>query len=91
MNEIFNSVKVGTVNGNSVYFRSVANFEAQFHSHDSTEEMFIVQSGTLYVDLESDSILLHAGDSFTVPVGVKHRTRAKALTTVIVVSKGLDA
>jgi len=88
---MFESKKIAVINGNDVYEREMDNFQAEFHSHQQTQEMFFVLSGKLFIDLETDTIQLTAGQSYTVSVGVKHRARVQELTKAIVVSRGLKA
>ena len=43
-----------------------------WHSHDNEDELFYVLHGTLRIELEQRTVVLHAGDSFVVPKGVRH-------------------
>lgn len=88
---MFKSEKIAEVNGNDTYARELENFQAGFHVHPDTDEMFLVLSGQLFVDLENGTIKLTAGQAYTVRSGVKHRTRVKERTKAIVISKGLAA
>ncbi len=62
-------------------------FEGEFHwhHHDREDELFLVLSGKLLLDLEGRTIELMPNQGFTVPKGVEHRTRAKERTVVIMV------
>jgi mannose-6-phosphate isomerase-like protein (cupin superfamily) len=59
--------------------------EFHWHKHDSEDEFFHVVSGRLVIDLEGRSVELDAGQGFTVPRGVVHRTRAPERTVVLMV------
>ena len=62
-------------------------FEGEFHwhKHDREDEFFFVVSGTLLLDLEEGTMELTPGQGYTVPRGVRHRTRAKERTVVLMV------
>ncbi|MEP1231166.1 MAG: cupin domain-containing protein [Litorimonas sp.] len=55
-----------------------------FHSHDTSDETFIILEGELNMDREGlPSLSLTAGDVVTIPKGVKHRTRTQSISKVI--------
>lgn len=84
----FRSFFIGTVNGNVIYSRYFENFETKFQAHSSTDEMLIVQAGTLYIDIKNARTLrLSDGNSYVVPAGVTYRLRAEKLTRVLVIRK----
>jgi len=62
-------------------------FEGEFHwhKHDREDEMFFVVSGRLLLDLEDGTVELAPSQGYTVPRGVRHRTRAKERTVVLMV------
>jgi mannose-6-phosphate isomerase-like protein (cupin superfamily) len=45
-----------------------------WHVHPNSDEIFIGLEGTVILELEHQRIGLSAGQMFTVPKGVKHRT-----------------
>lgn len=47
-----------------------------WHVHDDTDEVFLVVSGRLVVELRDRRAELSAGDVFVVPKGVEHRPDA---------------
>jgi mannose-6-phosphate isomerase-like protein (cupin superfamily) len=53
------------------------------HVHEDTDEIFIVLSGRLHLDLPDRSISLDPLDIFTVPRGVRHRPRAEPGTRIL--------
>jgi mannose-6-phosphate isomerase-like protein (cupin superfamily) len=58
-------VKVGKLKGDFVW-----------HTHDDTDELFIVNNGTLRVDLREGPVFVNGGQMFIVPKGVEHLTHA---------------
>lgn len=62
-------------------------FEGEFHwhKHDREDEFFFVVSGEIYLDFEGETVVLKAGQGYTVTRGVLHRTRADRRATVLMV------
>jgi mannose-6-phosphate isomerase-like protein (cupin superfamily) len=53
----------------------------RWHYHPTSDELFIVVSGCLAIDLEGGrEIRLHPWQCVTIPAGVRHRTRAVGRT-----------
>ena len=51
--------------------------EYRWHRHPRSDEMFLVLEGALYIDLDGGrTVTVHPGELFTIPAGVRHRTRA---------------
>jgi mannose-6-phosphate isomerase-like protein (cupin superfamily) len=57
--------------------------EFHWHHHDREDELFFVLSGRLLVDLEDRTVELGPRQGIVVPKGVRHRTRAKERTVVL--------
>ena len=83
--QAWKSVDVATVNGNTVRLRTMQNFTARWHSHVESDELFYVLSGLFHLDTDERTLDLRAGELFVVPAGVRHRGRAGARTTLLVV------
>lgn len=43
-----------------------------WHAHADEDELFYVLAGTLRIEMEDRDVVLHAGDAFVVPKGVRH-------------------
>jgi quercetin dioxygenase-like cupin family protein len=57
----------------------VVRFEGKFawHQHDE-DELFLCWDGSFRVELEGrDPVMLHPGDLFVVPTGIRHRSVAE--------------
>jgi mannose-6-phosphate isomerase-like protein (cupin superfamily) len=50
--------------------------EFVWHTHDDTDELFLVTDGELTIQLRDRDVLLRAGELFVVPRGVEHCPRA---------------
>ncbi len=81
----FTAVSVGQVNGLPAFARMMQGFEGPFHIHAACDEMFIVLSGVVHLDFESSSVTIGPGQSYTVPAGVKHRSRVPDRAELIVI------
>ncbi len=58
--------------------------EFVWHTHDDTDEFFLVQSGHLRIELRGqEAVTLGPGDFFVVPKGVEHRPVADDETEVL--------
>ncbi len=53
-----------------------AKGEFVWHTHDDTDELFIVVAGELTIQLRDRDVRLSAGQLFVVPRGVEHRPTA---------------
>lgn len=49
--------------------------EFHWHSHEKEDEFFFVLSGTFVIELEGRTVTLAPHQGFTVPRGVRHKTR----------------
>ncbi|MFC1725660.1 cupin domain-containing protein [candidate division KSB1 bacterium] len=71
---------------NNYQFKLVKLFgEFVWHSHDETDEVFIVFEGNLTIEFEDGKVNLASGDMFVVPKGVRHKSSAKKVCKVMVV------
>ena len=63
--------------------------EFVWHSHEDTDEVFIVLSGEMHIDLkdgiEETKVMLKEGEMFVVPKGVLHRAVAEEECKVLLV------
>ena len=63
---------VATFNGHDVMVVKVKG-EFVWHHHDDTDDLFLVLSGRIRIDLPDGSVELGAGELFVVPRGMEHR------------------
>ena len=73
---------VGELNGQQV---KLAKLEGEFvwHSHADEDELFLVISGQLTMELRDRTIELGPGELFIVPRGVEHRPVAAGVAEVL--------
>ena len=69
----------------SVVRLGVMQGEYHWHKHENDDEFFFVLEGHFVIDLENQSIDLHAQEGFVVPRGVVHRTRAPERAVILMV------
>ena len=57
------------------YYIKAAKMNGEFvwHSHDEVDELFIVVSGTLKIQLRDGEVSIGAGECFIVPKGTEHK------------------
>jgi len=63
----------------------VVQGEFHWHEHEDEDELFLVLEGTLLIDLERETVTLGPQQAYTVPRGVRHRTRAPERVVVLMV------
>lgn len=73
---------IATLNDYEVKLVKVAG-EFVWHSHDDTDELFLVISGELTIQLRDRDVVLGVGEMFVVPRGVEHCPRAEVETAAL--------
>jgi mannose-6-phosphate isomerase-like protein (cupin superfamily) len=73
---------VGELNGQYV---KLAKFEGDYvwHSHENEDELFLVLSGHVDVQLRDGVVSLDEGELTIVPRGIEHRPRARGIAHVL--------
>ena len=76
--QVYKNFVVLNVN-NHVIRMAVMEGEFRWHKHPHSDECFLVVEGELEIDIAQDrTFYLKAGDVFTIPKGVVHRTRSRS-------------
>src|ERR1700741_5519876 len=80
----FSPRTVATYNNNDVM---VAKLEGPFHwhSHEDTDDFFLVLKGTLDIELRDGTVTLNSGEIFVVPKGVEHRPVARGGVHILLI------
>jgi hypothetical protein len=69
----------------SVVRLGIVQGEYHWHHHDDEDEFFYVVEGRFLIDLEDRTVELGPRQGFVVPKGVRHRTRARERTVILMV------
>ena len=59
--------------------------EFVWHTHNDTDEAFIVLSGELEIEFRDGSVVLGVGEMYVVPKGIEHITRTARESHILVV------
>jgi mannose-6-phosphate isomerase-like protein (cupin superfamily) len=84
VDEVFSPKIVARYNDSKVMVAKVRG-EFVWHAHDDTDDLFLVLSGRLTIDLRDRSVEVGPGELFVVPRGVEHRPRADEETRILLV------
>ncbi len=79
------SETVAEVNDSPVAVRVMNDTVAKFHTHNDSDEMFLVLSGNVSIDTDTETVTLSKGQFYTVPAGIKHRARVEGRVELIVI------
>jgi mannose-6-phosphate isomerase-like protein (cupin superfamily) len=71
---------------NDAYVK-VVKFQDEFvwHHHDDEDELFLVVSGRMRMELRDGDVVLEPGELIVVPKGVEHRPVAEVETHVVLI------
>jgi mannose-6-phosphate isomerase-like protein (cupin superfamily) len=71
---------------NDAYVK-VVKFQNEFvwHHHDDEDELFLVVSGRMRMELRDGDVVLRPGELIVVPKGVEHRPVAEEETHVVLI------
>ncbi len=75
---------VTTFNGNDVMVVR-AKDEFVWHSHEDTDDFFMVLSGRLVIRLPDREVVLDPGEVFVLPAGVEHQPFAPDEATILLI------
>jgi len=60
---------------------------ANWHSHEDSDELFLVLSGIVAIDTEHGTHTLRTHELFVVPAGLRHRARVEGRATLFVADR----
>ncbi|MFD0359757.1 cupin domain-containing protein [Streptomyces sp. NPDC127110] len=80
--ELWSQKKVAVLNDYEV---KLAKLKGEFvwHTHEDTDELILVISGRLTIQLGEGDVVLEPGELFVVPRGIEHRTVADEETAIL--------
>ena len=69
------------------YQFKLAKLEGEFvwHNHEDTDEVFIVVKGSMYIEMEHETVHLSEGEMYVVPKGVMHKPSTETECHVMLV------
>ena len=68
--------KVAELNGQQILLAKLKG-EFVFHKHDDEDELFMVQKGSLKIEMRDKTVTINEGEFYIVPRGVAHKPIAK--------------
>jgi mannose-6-phosphate isomerase-like protein (cupin superfamily) len=77
---------VGQFNGHDLLIAKVKG-EFVWHTHDDTDDFFLVLEGRLTIRLRDQDVVLSPGELFVVPKGVEHCPVADQETHILVIER----
>ncbi|MYK31908.1 MAG: cupin domain-containing protein [Boseongicola sp. SB0670_bin_30] len=75
---------VSQFNGHDVMVVKVQG-EFVWHSHDDTDDFFLVLSGIVTIETEQGNVVLRPGELYVVPKGVQHRPFAQEEAHILLI------
>jgi mannose-6-phosphate isomerase-like protein (cupin superfamily) len=84
IDEVYKPKLVAEYNDNKIILTR-ARGEFVWHKHDDTDDLFLVVSGRLVIQLRDRDVVLNAGELFVVPRGVEHCPRADPEAEIVVI------
>jgi mannose-6-phosphate isomerase-like protein (cupin superfamily) len=84
IDEIYKPKLVAEYNDNKLVLTR-ARGEFVWHTHDDTDDLFLVVKGRLVIQLRDQDVELNAGELFVVPRGVEHCPRADPEAEILVI------
>lgn len=58
-----------------------------WHSHENEDELFYVLKGSLRIEMVDRTVVLHEGDAFVVPKGVRHNPVAESECHIMLIER----
>lgn len=77
---------VAEFNGHDIMVTKLKG-EFVWHSHDDTDDLFLVLVGTLTIEMRDRNVTLEPGEMFVVPKGVEHRPVASEEVHVLLMER----
>lgn len=88
--EFWSQEVLGEANG-SLFKVAKGIGSTEWHAHDDQDEVFVVTSGELVIELRDREVTLGPWELFIVPKGVEHRPRAAEETRFLIVGTAVTS
>lgn len=73
---------IAELNGQHVKLAKIQG-EFVWHKHDEEDEMFMVLSGLMQIELRDKTITIHPNEIVVIPKGIEHKPQALEETTIL--------
>ncbi len=83
-NELWSPKVIAEMNDYQFKLAKIKN-DFIWHSHEETDEAFIVIEGSMSIELENKTIKLNEGEMIIVPKGTKHRPFSKEEAKIMLI------
>ena len=83
-NELWSPKVIAEMNDYQFKLAKIKN-DFIWHSHEETDETFIVIKGSMSIEFESETIELNEGEMIVVPKGVKHKPFAEEEAKIMLI------
>jgi mannose-6-phosphate isomerase-like protein (cupin superfamily) len=90
LDEFWSQQIVGRANGNLLKVAKGIR-STEWHAHDDQDEVFLVTSGELVVQLRSGDVTLRPGEMLVVPRGVEHCPKADGVVHLLLVGPDITS
>ena len=85
LNNLFEYKRIGTLNNHMLNVLQAENRTLDFHTHETSDEMFYCIEGEFDIEFEDGSTHLREGDLIIIPKGTKHRPVCKKLVKCLLI------
>lgn len=83
--ELYAYDKIGKLNGHTLSVVNVENRTLEFHTHEESDELFYVITGSFQLETQEGLIRVEEGEMIIVPKGVLHRPVVTSLTKFLMI------
>ena len=90
IDEYWSQKVIGNANG-QLFKLAKGIGSTRWHQHDDQDELFIVYSGKLIIELREQTIALNPEEMIIVPRGVEHRPRAEPEAEFLIVGLAITS
>jgi len=90
LTEYWSQQTVGEANG-SLFKIAKGTGSTTWHSHDDQDEVFLLMSGSLVIQLRGRDVTLAPGELFIIPRGVEHCPRADEEARFLIVGTSITS
>ena len=85
LNNLFEYKRIGTLNNHMLNVLQAEDRTLEFHTHDTSDEMFYCIEGEFDIEFEDGLTHLSEGDFIVIPKGTKHRPICKTLVKCLLI------